>query len=143
MPLGPSVPRWQALANELAALCDRTGARQAVVMDAFDDLWCRARPMDDPQPAFDALALALTHANAPLRAGGRIDLASPGVRAVSFAAIYVLILFFDDEYPTAWVTAAIRRALPTIESLVTSLPPPDGSDPRAVARREPTSNPGS
>lgn len=137
MPLGPTVPQWLALADELVALCDRTGARQAVVMDAFNDLWCRASPLEDQQAAFDALARALDSADKPLRAGGRVDLAEADVRAVSFAAVYVLLLFFDGAYRAAWVTAAIRRALPTIESLTTSLPPPDGTGPDAVARRQP------
>lgn len=136
MALGPSVPAWRALADELATLCDRTGARQAVVMDAFNDLWCRASPLRDPQEAFDALARAIDSAKKPLRAGGRVDLTEAHVRAVSFAAVYVLLLFFDGEYQPAWVNAAVRRALPTIESLTTSLPPPEGTDPHAEARAQ-------
>lgn len=136
MPLGPSVPQWQALADELAGLCERTGARNAVVMDAFNDLWCRAKPLRNQQEAFDVLARALDSSGKPLKAGGRVNLTDAEVRAVSFAAVYVLILFFDGNYQPAWVNAAVRRTLPTIESLTTSLPPPDGTDPRAVARGE-------
>ncbi len=55
---------------------------------------------------------------------------------MSFAGVYVLIPFFDGEHSPAWVNAAVRRALPTIESLTTSVPPPDGTDPHAIARAE-------
>lgn len=42
-----------------------------------------------------------------------------------FAGIYTLILVFDSAYSELHAEAAVLRALPTIEKLVTSLPPRD------------------
>lgn len=106
-------------------VCD-TGATNVVVMDAFNDLWCRSQGWLVEQRAFDALAHALSTAAKPLNRGGKIDVANERVRSVSFAGVYVLILLFDARYERASIDFAIRRALPRIEALTTALPPPDG-----------------
>ena len=86
MPLGPDNPEWVALDD----LARRVGAANAVVMDAFNDLWARARSLTltDQERAFNLLALASSRK--PLRAGGHVDTASaehaPWFVAQSFAA---------------------------------------------------------
>jgi hypothetical protein len=131
MPLGPSVPEWLALAAELERLSRAADSRNAVVMDAFNDLWCRAHALDDTQQPFNLLAIALAETwKVPLQSGGRIDLArtdrAPYFCAISFAGVYVLMLWFDAPFEPQWVRAVVRRALPKIESLTVSLPPPEG-----------------
>jgi hypothetical protein len=46
--------------------------------------------------------------------------------AISFAGIYVLVVWFEEEFPPSAVRALIRRALPEIEALTLTLPPSGG-----------------
>lgn len=132
MPLGPDTPQWNQLAARLAALVQQAGAMNAVVMDAHNALWCRASYLGEgeKQWVFELLARALPLATGPLERGGRIDHVrcevAPFWLARSFAGIYVLVLWFERPFADAWVRAIVRRALPDIEALTTSLPPPDG-----------------
>ncbi len=64
-----------------------------------------------------------------------MKLISPEYVAQSFATVYILVLWFKAPYDEAWVCAAIKKALPTIEQLTTSLPPPNGDDPLANENR--------
>src|SRR5258706_11786867 len=137
MPLGADTPEWVALCDALAELARRAGAANAVVMDAFNALWSRAFRLEptSQQHAFDLLASALATSARPLPSGGHVKLAEPRYFAESFATVYVLLLWFDAPYDQAWVRAAVRHALPTIEQLTTSLPPPDEPGPFAQENR--------
>jgi hypothetical protein len=46
--------------------------------------------------------------------------------AISFAGIYVLVVWFEEEFPPSAARALIRRALPEIEALTLTLPPSGG-----------------
>jgi hypothetical protein len=135
MPLGNSSPEWVALCEALTELAHRTGAANAVVMDAFNALWSRAFPLtpESQQHAFDLLARALSTSERPLQSGGHVKMNTGRYLAESFATVYVLILWFDSPYDESWVRAAVRHALPIIEQLTVSLPPPDEPGPLAGA----------
>src|SRR5262249_3067528 len=87
------------------------------------------------QYSFDLLGALLSSAARPLQSGGHIHNFAPLHFAESFATVYVLILWFDAPYDREWVGAAVRHALPTIEQLTTSLPPPDAPGPLANENR--------
>ena len=57
--------------------------------------------------------------------------------AESFAALYLVILWFEQAFDRDWVRACVRHALPTIEGLTVALPPTDGpfSEAAALGRR--------
>jgi hypothetical protein len=48
--------------------------------------------------------------------------------AISFAGIYMLVVWFDAAFGPSMTRAKVRRAVPMIESLVLQLPPSDGPD---------------
>lgn len=143
MALGVHDPTWRALAERLGALCTRAGAENAVVADAWNDLWCRATTLaGDQQPlAFHLLDWSLSSATKPLPKGGRVDLANtetdPYFAARSFAGVYVLIVWFAAPFDVSTVRGLMRHALPDIERLTCALPPPDGPDRDANADRKP------
>jgi Type II secretion system (T2SS), protein E, N-terminal domain len=70
-----------------------------------------------------------------LRKGGHVRhmATGPGFGCVarSFAAIYVLILVFDNPFDELLAKRAVAQALPTIERLVAALPPLDPPPPTA------------
>jgi hypothetical protein len=45
---------------------------------------------------------------------------------VSFAGVYVLLLWFAEAFSELAVRRAVHQALPAIEALTVALPPPDG-----------------
>ena len=46
--------------------------------------------------------------------------------AESFAAIYVVVVWFDDAFDLKDVEAKVHEALPEIEAIVLAMPPFDG-----------------
>lgn len=74
------------------------------------------------------LVLAATHEH-PLRSGGHLHLVRsvepPFVAAESFAGVYMLLVLFKRPFAAAEVTTAVRAALPEIEALTLTQPPPD------------------
>jgi hypothetical protein len=141
VPLGPNNPEWVALCGALADLTKRTGAANAVVMDGFNDLWARAHVLSEPEQhqAFVLLEQVLASAQPRLERGGSVDVLNDGdgplFIAQSFAAVYVLIVWFHQPFSGSWVRAIVRKALPRIESLTIRLPPPDGTSRSARAQR--------
>jgi|JI10StandDraft_1071094.scaffolds.fasta_scaffold562786_2 hypothetical protein len=74
----------------------------------------------------------------PLRSGGHLHLVRsvepPFVAAESFAGVYMLLVLFDGAFAASAVTALVRRALPEIEALTVTQPPPDPSEEAGAAR---------
>jgi hypothetical protein len=143
MALGPHVKEWRELEAALEELVTRLGAANAAVADAWNDLWCRAHSEGghEKTAAFELLDRALATLGRPLPRGGKLDLcesaASPWFIARSFAAVYVLLVWFDGPFQAEAAQTHIKRALPTIERLTTSLPPPNGHDDAANSGRLP------
>jgi hypothetical protein len=141
MPISRDDSHWAALARALAALAREIGAANAVVADVSENLWCRA--VDVSESEMDALdqmfALAMSTASAPLQRGGHVNLvhdsAEPFVCAVSFAGIYLLLVWFKKPFGATLATAAIKKRLPEIERLTVSLPPDDPERPSESANR--------
>jgi hypothetical protein len=130
--LGPAVPEWAALADALAALTARSGARNVFVVDAWGHLWCRARAHDDSDRVLALATTVLARAAKPLTRGGRLDVGHVGDDtawyARSFAGVYVVLLVFDAAFDELAVRRSVIAALPEIEALTVALPPPGGPD---------------
>jgi hypothetical protein len=132
MPLGPDVPEFRDLSAALERLSSASGAVNAVVLDAWYELWCRARVLSfhDQDLVISILRRALASTDKPLQQGGRVHWVDaegdPPSFAVSFAGVYVLVLWFDAPASELAVRRAVNQALPTIEALTIALPPPDG-----------------
>src|SRR6476619_2808420 len=125
MRFGPGLAQWDDLGHALDRLADGTGARFAVVMDESNDLWCWSRGLErDDEAPFLLLDRALATTNTPLRRGGHIDVVkvSADFAARSFAAIYLVILSFDQLGDPFQVRKKIGDALPEIEALTLALP---------------------
>jgi hypothetical protein len=135
--LGRHVPEWAALRAALDALVGTTGAVRAAVVDEGNFLWCWSDPKDDEDilvymNAFHEREIASLRP--PLHRGGHVRLAlrDPFWRsgrsyvAESFAAIYVLVVWFDGAQDLSLRAAQIHAALPRIEALTLAIPPPDG-----------------
>lgn len=141
MPLGPHVDEWRALAEVLAAVAERTGARNAFVVDAWGHLWCRARALGlHEQDEVLALARrALDRAARPLARGGRLDHTeieeAGGWYARSFADVYAVLVAFDGPIDELAVRRVTRERLAEIEALTLALPPPEGPDATEAAKR--------
>ena len=73
----------------------------------------------------------MTSLTPPLQQGGRVDRLFEDEQAsmysVSFSNTYVLGVWLTPQTNEFAMRRAVREALPAIESLTLSLPPPDGS----------------
>ncbi len=97
-----------------------------------------AKVSPDPQVTRRAIDIVRGLAETPLlHKGGHLHhvVRDPdfGMIARSFAGIYVLMLVFDATYDELRAERAIAGSLPTIERLVTSLPPMDPTPMGAAA----------
>jgi hypothetical protein len=132
MPLGPGVPEFRDLCAALERLSSASGAVNAVVLDTWYELWCRARVLSfhDQDLVISILRRALGSTDKPLQQGGRVHWVDPEgdppSYAVSFAGVYVLVLWFDGPLRELGVRRAVNQAMPTIQALTIALPPPDG-----------------
>ncbi len=132
MPLGPEVPEFRELCTTLERLALASGSSNAVVLDAWYELWCRARVLSfhDQDLVISILRRALATTDKPLVQGGRVHWVDtegdPPAFAVSFAGVYVLLLWFPEPFSELAVRRAVHQALPAIEALTIALPPPDG-----------------
>jgi hypothetical protein len=67
-----------------------------------------------------------------MRRGAKIDVAKvegdDRYVALSFATIYVLVVWFNAAFEAPLVRARMRRVLPSIEALVVDLPPDGGPE---------------
>lgn len=141
MALGPSHPTWLALYDALAKLAGACDGTFAFVLDEGNGLWCVGianTPATPSTPMQDRAADRFYRAEvvprmASMRRGIKLDVAVPAgddrYVAISFAAIYAVVVWFDRDLAdleVARARAAMKRALAGIESLTLALPPSGG-----------------
>jgi hypothetical protein len=136
--LGPDNPVWKKLYEALSGLAVKCGAPFAFVIDEGNGLWCvgLADSIPTTSTTHEDRAADRFYKNemvprlARLRRGSRIDVVKTDgddrYIGVSFAGIYVVVVWFNGAFDPALVRARIRRALPTIEALTLALPPSGG-----------------
>jgi hypothetical protein len=145
MALGSHVPEWTALAQSLNHLTERACADNAIVVDAWGHLWCRARPFSEAEPRWvlDLAKRITAAAEPPLPRGGRVDTHEPSGRvrwyARSFAGVYVVVLLYGQPFDPSHARIRVHEALPELEALTIALPPPDGPDATSGVGRQRTS----
>jgi len=132
-------PSWLALREELGGITAATGAANAYVLDAWGNLWCSARsvPENILQFAVRIAEFIVRTTKPPITRGGKLDQSVPTQGAVagyirSFSGVYILLVLSEtrmDRGTIQVLRAIITRALPRIEALTLSLPPPDGPGP--------------
>jgi hypothetical protein len=136
MPLGPEIAEWLELQRQLSELVRGAGAASAAILDESANVWCATETTEAMASAtrrFHDREIA-GRAGQPLRRGGHVSVArsapapEDAYLAQSFAGTYILVLWFDGPFAPPLVQARVRRALPRIESLAITLPPPDGPD---------------
>jgi hypothetical protein len=136
--MGTSTPGYRTLQLALLELANACEATCALVIDDGNGLWCMSHPgFDRAADAFYREEIA-TRPEVQLRKGRPFHIVrdrppAHAYVAESFASIYVLIVFFDREFDPFTARTHVRTALPRIEALVLSLPPPFGPDEGAGA----------
>jgi hypothetical protein len=135
-------PRPQReLAERLRQLSERGGATNAFVFDAWGLIWCSASPTHgaERQRLFAQVKAILEGLAPPLQRGAKLDRLFPHPESpmycASFASAYVLGLWTTPATNLFTLRRAVTDALPLVESLTLSLPPPDGTDASAGAQR--------
>jgi hypothetical protein len=136
--LGPDNPVWRKLYDALAGLARVCGAPFAFVIDEGNGLWCVGLADSGPTTSTaheDRAADRFYESEmvprlGGMRRGGRLDLVKVDGNdryvAMSFAGIYVLVVWLAGAFEPALVRARIRRALPAIEALTLAMPPSGG-----------------
>ena len=136
MQLGPEIAEWVELQRQLSELVRGTGAASAAILDESAHVWCAtdtSQALVDAARRFHGAELA-GGTGRPHRRGDHVSVvhsASPpddAYLAQSFAGSYILVVWFAGPFASPLVQARVRRALPRIESLTITLPPPDGPD---------------
>ena len=129
------------LASELRILVENAGATNAFVFDAWGIIWCSATLTfgDDETRLYAQVPEVLGAVAPPLARGGKLDRifahdVSP-MYCVSFAASYILGLWLSLEADEFRVRRLVKKALPRVEAMTLSLPPPNGPDASAGAQR--------
>ena len=123
----------QELGEELLDLVSRTSAANAFVFDAWGLIWCSAILTygDDRERLYLQVKTILDGLEPPLQRGTKLDrIFSDDVTSmycVSFAATYVLAVWVAPETNVFLMRRLTKDALPRIEAMTLSLPPPDGS----------------
>lgn len=141
MVLGPGHPTWRALHEKLATLAGVSDSAFAFVLDEGNGLWCVAVPGEASHgstPTQDKAAERFYAAEivprmSSMRRGVAFVVVKTGGEdryvAVSFAAIYVVVLWFEkdlSERDVSNIRVHLRHALPEIERLTLLLPPSGG-----------------
>lgn len=158
--------REVSLVDELATLTEAVGASEALVIDAHSPVvWGSSHGITSEEvlgkrlrlvkgtdaPGPSPLSVAAQQAIRKVRAlpeieelarGGHLRHTlmeeSAGLLARSFADIYVLLLVYDGHFDELKTERHLHQALPIIERLVMTLPPPgpaEGGGAAAKARR--------
>lgn len=129
------------LARELRVLVENAHATNAFVFDAWGIIWCSAALTfgDDETRLYAQVPEVLEAVNPPLARGGKLDRlfahdTSP-MYCVSFAASYILGLWLSPEANEFRARRLVKRALPRVEVMTLSLPPPNGPDTSSGAQR--------
>jgi hypothetical protein len=146
--LGRHHPIWRKLYEALKNLATQCDGIFAFVIDAAGVPWCIAPAQPDPPDPPHGLRAAryfydieIVPRMAVLRRGQRVHIANDEGTdryvAVSFAGIYLAVVWFDEEVDIAYMRPKIVRMLPEIQSLTLALPPwpgPGGDQGAARAR---------
>jgi len=124
-------PSWKALRSLLQDLRTNAGGENAFVLDASGNVWCSAHSADEAS-LLRIVGFAETILRAqkpPITRGGKLDriVRHPfNAYARSFGGAYVVLVPFGDANNTDAVRSLVATALPLVEALTTSLPPPEG-----------------
>lgn len=146
MPLGPTNSNWARLHEVLAALATDCGGVCSFVVDQGNGLWCAGIPgmpslvattkEDEYADRFYTSVIA-PNAN-ELRRGKRIEVVQltgdDRYVGVSFAAIYMLVVWFERDFEPFTVRTKVRDAAPIVEELVMRLPPEGGGGGHRAAK---------
>lgn len=126
-------PALNALNNALLELAAECEASCVAVIDDGNGLWCAShRGFEQAADRFYRTEIAM-QPDVHLRRGKafhvvRDDPPNRAYLAEAFASIYVVIVFFDRAFDPFTARTRLRAALPRIEALTLSLPPPFGPD---------------
>lgn len=138
MHLGPAHPTWKRLYEALASLASTCGGAFAFVVDEGNGLWCVGIPnrppttatADEDRAADRFYRDEIVPRTASIRRGIQIDVAKMNgddrYAARSFAGIYAVVVWFEDDFEPDLVRARIRRSIPEIQALTLALPPSGG-----------------
>lgn len=123
----------QALTHALAELVRECGATLGAIVDESSVVWCTVPASADAEETVAEFFRTEVAPNIKaLLHGHRLSIhRATGPRryvAESFAALYVVVLWLEEEFDTELVRARIRLALPRIEALTLAVPPFDGPD---------------
>jgi hypothetical protein len=126
-------PELEALTLALAELVRDCGATLGAIVDESSVVWCTAPAAEGAHETVDWFFRTEIAPNIKaLLHGHRLSIhrATGPHRYVaeSFAALYVIALWLEEEFDTEFVRARIRLALPKIEALTLAVPPFDGPD---------------
>ena len=126
-------PELEALTLALAELVRDCGATLGAIVDESSVVWCTAPASETAKETVDWFFRTEIAPNIKtLLHGHRLSIhrATGPHRYVaeSFAALYVIALWLEEEFDTDFVRARIRLALPKIEALTLAVPPFDGPD---------------
>jgi hypothetical protein len=124
-------PEYRALGQELKKICDATRAGNALVFDHTGTIWWSAKAFVGGQRR---VVFDLVDSMGPrLKREGRLDRTIRGGKyslyCKSFAATYAVGVLFAGAPPDLLVRRVVKAALPRIEALTLSLPPPDPDGP--------------
>ncbi|WP_394845626.1 hypothetical protein LZC95_52425 [Pendulispora brunnea] len=133
MLLESPTPEWQVLHDCLADLAGACHARFAAVVDEGNGLWCvactkgRSAGIAEDYAADRFYRVEIAPHAKEMRRGVHLSIESRDgddlYVAESFAALYMLVVWFDGPFEPELVHARLRRALPKVEALTLSLPP--------------------
>ena len=136
--LGPENATWSKLYDALEQLARTSGGAFAFVLDEGNGLWCVGIPGEPATTATsgedrcaDRFYAREVHPHeTDLRHGIVLDVAvtegDDRYVAISFASIYVVVVWFERDFDPRLVRARIRKALPEIEAFTLALPPSPG-----------------
>ena len=133
MTIRSSDPALAALRRALEELVTECAATCAAVIDDGNGLWCMSRSgFEDAANRFYREEIA-ERADVHLKRGGGLHIVrqSPPDHAYvaeSFASIYVVVLWFEADFDPFTARTKVRNALPKIEAMTLSIPPPFGPD---------------
>jgi hypothetical protein len=129
------------LTHELRVLVERAHATNAFVFDAWGIIWCSATLTfgEDETLLYAQVPEVLEAVDPPLARGGKLDRifahAMFPMYCVSFAATYVLGLWLTPKVNEFEMRRLVKKALPRVEAMTLSLPPPNGPDMSSGAKR--------
>jgi hypothetical protein len=144
--VGTSGTAWSKLREVVGQLAEECGGSFGFVVDEGNGLWCVAAAASagpsiaDQEKAADRFYVReLAPRAQELRRGTPLTFVSldgeERYLGVTFASIYVAVVWFERDFAPTLVRARIRKAIPEIEKLIVSLPPHGGPGRDAGAQK--------